>query len=417
MERLLGPDLNSRLAYVPVAGALLSAAGASAVVFANPVGPTLADIQIYNGTSIPAGPVPNSTLTVDSDSLIPRFWFPENTDIVYIEVNGGTRTPANADYDYRIDNASGFVNGPLVSTGIIAGGNINLNLSDPKSIDITPLIGYIVDYATDPLQPTITPVRTTSTLTVQLNAQAQTRVVTWWLMDSAGAVIQQAHRPTNVQRRTHLQLGATAYDTNTGTLFIDQSLPVILAQPVNQFYDLMYALGSFSVTGNKIGPNGANLTCAKTAGVLFSPSFNHFPGINDPHISSIPGQAPVTFRHVTRIAPLITAPLVTNVDVANFDNNGVLTPIGGSANSSTIIRVWAFATEAVVDQIVLQYGQTVYPSLAAAVLATGTTNFVVNPAIEGSGALIGYIVAIRTAVNLSDPAQASFLNASKFSTP
>lgn len=413
-ERLLGPDLNSRLAYQPVGGSLLTAAGMSAVVFANPTGSTLADIQIYNGTSTPAGPVPNSTLTVDSDSLIPRFWFPQNTDIVYIEVNGGTRTAANADYDFRIDNVSGFVNSPMISTGIIAGGEFNVNGLDPKSIDISPLTGYVVDYATAPFTPTITKVTTSATLTVQLDTAAQTRAVTFWLMDSAGAVTQQALPPTNTQRRTHLQLGSTFYDVASGMILEDQTTPVILSQPVNQFFDLMYALGAFNVTGNVIASNGANLTFSKTQGNIFSAAFSHSPRPNDPHISFLDAQAPVQFRHATRL-PVALGALTTVLDVANYDVGGVITPVGGGVNTSTNFRVFAIGQNTVSNQIVIQYGQQTFPSLTdAAQSALGAGTFVKNPTFGRAVALIGYISVIRSATNLSDGAQAIFTRAGKF---
>lgn len=415
-ERLIGPDLNSRLAYIPAGGALLSAAGTSAVVFANPTGATLADIQIYNGTSIPAGPVPNSTLTVDSDSLIPRFWFPVNTDIVYIEVNGGTRTPANADYDYRVDNVSGFVNSPLLTTGLIAGGMITPNAGNTRAIDISPMTGYIVDYATDPYNPTITPIRTTTTITAELDAAAQTRLVTWWLMDSSGNLVQQANRPTPTQRRTHIQIGPSVFDPVSGVVFFQQSLPVILPQIVNQFVDLSYSLGAFNVTGNVLSPNGANLTFDKSVGTLFSLGFNHNPDPNDPHLFTIPARSPTQHHRATRNA-ITPITLQTVLDVANYDLNGVITPVGGGANESTNFRVFGFSSTTESDQIVVQYGQNVYGDLATAAANIRTGSYVVNPDFASFGALLGWISVIRTATDLSNPAQAIFTRAGKFDQP
>lgn len=415
-ERLLGPDLNSRLAYVPAGGSLLSAAGMSAVVFANSTGSTLADIQIYNGTSTPAGPVPNSTLTVDSDSLIPRFWFPENTDTVYIEVNGGTRTAANADYDFRIGAVGGDVNSPLISTGMLHGGEFSINASNPKALDIAPFHGYIVDYFTNPGSPTITPLIRDIPTTVVLDAAAQTRTVTFWLMDVSGNVIQQATPPTNTQRRTHLQLGSTAYDTVSGAIFSAHDTPVILPQPMNQFYDLAYSLGAFSITGNVIGSNGANLTISKTLGNIFSVAFNRTPVARDPHVSVLAAQAPVTFRHYTRVIGSAGA-VTTTLDVGNYDLNGVITPVGGGVNTATNFRVLGVGQDTIADQIVVQYGQNTYSSLANAQSALRAGTYVLNPVFGRAVALLGYISVIRTATDLSNPAQAVFTKASKFDIP
>lgn len=415
-ERLLGPNLDGRLAYNPRGGVLLSAAGASAVVYANATGDVLADIRTYDGTSTPGTPIANSTLIIDGDSFIPLFWYPINTDTVYVEVNGGTRTAITANLDARIDVVSGLVNAPMISTGIVAGGELTANALNPKAIDIAPFKGYIVDYITDQFAPSVTPITTSSTITVELDATAQTRTITFWLMDALGNIIQQDSPPTNTQRRTHLQLGSSGYGVVTGAVFFAQSTPTILFQPVNQLYDLMYALGAFSVTGNLVGSNGANLTLSKTIGTVFSTAFSHELVPSDPHITMLAAQAPVTFTHRTRLTSF-TSPLTTVLDVSNYDNNGVLTPVGGGALSSTNFRVFATGSSAEQLQIVVQYGQAVYSSLANAVANIRAGSFIVNPVLSRATALIGYVSVTRTATNLSDPTQAVFTKASRFDTP
>jgi parallel beta-helix repeat protein len=103
MARLLGPDANGRFVYVAAAGTLRSAVGLTATVYAASTGSTLADIASYDGTATPGATISGSTLTVDTDSLLPRFWFPDGADTVYISANGGTRVAVNADYDARLD--------------------------------------------------------------------------------------------------------------------------------------------------------------------------------------------------------------------------------------------------------------------------------------------------------------------------
>lgn len=416
-ERLLGPDLNSRLAYLPSGGALLSAVGLPVVIYANPSGNTLADILTYNGTPTPGAPIINSTLTVDSDSLIPQFWFPENTDTVYIEVNGGTRTPANADYDFRVDNVSGYVNAPLVSTGLLAGGNLSPNPSNPRAVDIAPYVAYIVDYSTNSFSPTVTRLSSTTTQTVVLDAAAQTRVVTWWSINANGTFHQSADRPSDTDRRQRVQLGPTLFDPIVGNVFLTKTVPIRLFQVVNQLYDLMYALGGFSVSGNVIGTNGATLSISKTVGTAFSPSASHESNSTDPHIIALPHVAPLTFRHATRVPDSYTT-VRTTIDVANYDLNGVVTPIGGGVNTSSLFRVWYVPLVDPSFQYIIQYGQTTYSSLSAAVAAIGHTTFAPNSQLIGTAVLLGHIAAIRTATNLTDPTQASIIPASsKFQRP
>lgn len=305
-----------------------------------------------------------------------------------------------------------------LSTGVSSGGRISINAGNNKAIDITPLVGYVVsNNQTGPQSPTISRVDYPGA-TVVLDAAAQTRPLTWWVMDSNQVITQLPDKPPNSQRRTHLVLGATFYDTVAGSLITAQSLPVILPQPSNQVVDLMDGLGPFSMSGNLISPNGANLMINKSSGVFFSRSFNRFSGASlteDPHVTSSAALTPATLRRTIRTS-ISTPPLVATVDPANYDLNGVLTPVGGGTNSSTVQRVFMFANISPVSSIIVQYGQTTYTSLSNAIASIGNTSYVAAP-FTVNATFLGHIAMIRTATNLSDPVQASFIPAGKFGTP
>lgn len=304
-----------------------------------------------------------------------------------------------------------------LSTGVASGGELNANPVDPQALDISALDGYIVDYlAGTQDQPVITRVKTADQ-TVSLDAASLLRSVTWWLMDASGTVIQQGSKPTNEQRRTHLALGVTTFFS--GQLVVVQTLPVILPQQANQLADLMDGLGPFNMTGNQVTPNGVNLMIDQASGTMFARAFSHFVSgtlTDNPHVVTTPAHSPAQYRYITATGTVFGA-LRNTIDVANFDNAGVITPIGGGANTSSIHRLWLFGTGVASTQLAFQYGQTTYSSLSAAVNAIGQSGHVVNPLIVGNGALIAYIVATRTATNLSDPAQAMIVVASKFAAP
>ena len=300
-----------------------------------------------------------------------------------------------------------------LDTGIISGGEISANISNPLSLDIGATVGYVADYTTTPGTPILTRV-STSPQTVALTNT--TRAITWWMINSSGTVVQQASRPTNTQRRQNLQLGVTVQ--NGVQIFIDQSLPVVMPNVANQLYDLMYSLGSFNISGNKISPAGTNLQIAQTAGSVFAVGFNHFAGstlTNDPHVSPTQNQNPAQFRYITQTA-INPGALVNTIDVDNYDNGGTITAIPGGSNSSTIHRIYLFPSNATADQLVIQYGQTVYSSLANATAAVGINpNYIRNPNIP-DGILLAYVVAVKNATNLADPAQATVLMAQRFAT-
>lgn len=307
-----------------------------------------------------------------------------------------------------------------LSTGISSGGNMDPNVGNPQAIDIAALVGYVVDNTSvTPGAPSLIRVDAPAQ-TVALDAGGLARPITWWLMDSAGNVIQQAARPDGTQRRTHLLLGATVFESGSAQIIEVQSLPVILPQQANQIVDLMDALGPFSLSGNRISNAGANRSFNKTSGLLFARAFNHFVGsvlTDNPHISASPAQTPCQFRRVTQnITSFPAGGIVTTIDPANYDVGGVVTPVGGGVNTSTIQRVYLFATNIPPNQILVQYGQQQYGSLSAAIAGIGAGNFVPAP-VNADGALIGYIAVIRSATNLSDPTQAAFVIAGKFATP
>ena len=335
------------------------------------------------------------------------------TGASFLPLSGGTMTGPLALSAGGVDVDVQQAIGTTVSTGVISGGQLAANAVDPEAVDIAATVGYIVDVVTAPTAPVVTRV-TTAAQTVSLDAGSLARTVTWWLMDSAGTVIQQGSTPTNSQRRTHLVLGVTTFAG--GAVVVVESLPVILSQPANQLSDLMSALGPFNISGNQITPNGANLMINQAAGTLFARAFSHAVNPANPHVVDTPGQSPAQFRYITATGTTF-GPLRTTVDVANVDSGGVITPIGGGSGTASVHRLWLFGTGVASTQLAVQYGQGTYSSLTDAVNAIGQSGHTVNPLILGNGALIAYIAATRSATNLSDSAQARIVSAGKFAAP
>ncbi|AVP41470.1 hypothetical protein SEA_WENTWORTH_31 [Streptomyces phage Wentworth] len=298
-----------------------------------------------------------------------------------------------------------------LSTGIILGGELNVNAGDDTMVDIGDTYGVIVDYVTTPTTPTVTKV-TFAADTITITDLVEP--ITWLLINSAGSVIQQTTRPTNTQRRTHLVLGGVLIAG--GGIVQDQSIPNYPPQALNQLYDLMDALGPFNVTGNLLQPAGANLQLAKTVGTVFNRGFNHFAGgtlTADPHISATAAQNPVSMRYVTQTPDTPVAP-VTVVDPTMYDVAGTITAVPGGSAVSTIQRVYITPLNDVTQQVVIQYGQTAYASLEAAIAAIGNQTFVKNPSLADA-TLLGYVVAKKSATNLSVAADARVIQAARLS--
>lgn len=346
--------------------------------------------------------VGNATLSTDA---------PNYGQVVHI--TGSTMTGAlGVNYsNFNFDNAE--TTGASVSTGVISGGVMTVG-TVPTTVNITAMTGYYVNHGT----PGATVVKTVS-LPAQtgIPLASTARVVTWWMVDPNGNIIQQGTQPTATERRGNIQLGITAYSSAANAIFNIQTTPVINRQPINQLYDFFYSLGPFSITGNKVVPNGANLSWNKTTGTLFSPGFNYDTSTTNPHMVSSPAVTAAAFRYATQLSGSQSLTQRTTLDVANYDVGGVITPIPGGTNVCTIHRVFQFATNLVSEQFAIQYGQATYSNLANAQAAITTDPFVLCPDFQGIAILIANIIVIKTATDLSDTAQAIFVPATRFSLP
>lgn len=297
-----------------------------------------------------------------------------------------------------------------VSTGVIYGGQ--MTGVGTSTVTFAAMTGYVVDYVTDPANPTVQLVNMPATVHPLAGAEL-TRTVNWWVCDAAGVVTAQPFRPTDAERRTSIQLGVTGSTIGPGVLFNVQTTPVVLQQPAEQFADLLYGLGPFSKTGNMMSANGPNLTVNKSAGEVFAASFGYPTAPAAPNHVVSPAETPMTFRYSTRLSGS-QGPLTTLFDPSNYDVGGVITPVPGGASTSTITRVYLFGTGIAGAQLALQYGQNTFASLTIALDNVGAGSFVENPDYFGIGILIGYIVSVKSATALNNAAQAVFVRAGKF---
>lgn len=306
--------------------------------------------------------------------------------------------------------------GLLANTGVLSGGQMSVHAGNPLAFDLAKTYAYTADY-TNPLSPNVVPV-TIPAQTVVLSGASLTRQLNWWVSDSSGTISSMPQRPTEAQRRTLIQLGATFSSTPTSAINVIQTIPELINQTPNQLYDLMNALGMFSVSGNQVSANGANLSFNKSVGEIFAAGFNYATSASDPHTLVNPAETPVTFRRCTQLTSSFGA-FVNSIDVLNYDVGGVITPIPNPTSSATIHRVWLTGTGQTQTQVVVQYGQTVYANLAAAQAVLGSTNFVLNPDLGGGSnvTLLAWIVAQKNCLSLQDTTTSAIVLAHKFANP
>ena len=346
-------------------------------------------------------PLPNPTRTSATGVL--TFWAEAGEHWVFIR-NQAFQVPVGLSQE-QAD----------LSTGTANGGNISVNLTNPKALDIEPLVGYVVNQPLSGATPSLVMVKSPQR-TEALTPASEGRILTWWLMDALGVVSQQGTFPTPSQIRFNLVLGMTAYDGGSGSIVFHQNIPITLNQPIAASAVLMDSLGPFSISGNSVDPLAGTMSFAKTAGTIFARGFNFVNNTNEPNIANSPGQNPAQFAYITQNA-FSTGPLVTSVDAGQYDVGGVVTPVP-APNLWTIQRVWCLPVDDAIQlQIRVQYGQNTYASQAEAINAIGNTDFVPQYDSSTFGCLLAHIVVRADATDLNDPTQADVQRAGKFSAP
>lgn len=348
-------------------------------------------------------PLPNP---VNTDAFgVLTFWAEEAEYWIYID-SRSFRVNVGESQSLDVFEIASFA----VSTGMVSGGTM---APAGTSVSFGETVGYVVDYTTDAFRPTITRVHKTAQA-VPLDGPALARTLTYWLLDANGAFVQQALIPDIVQRRTHIVLGYSIFFA--GVVAYTNAVPQYLPQPYNNFADLVDTLGPYVINGGVMSPNGVNLRFNLTALTMFSRSYAADTNPNNPNVASLAAHTPAQWRYAISTQTVFPPATVTLVDPANYESGGVLIPVPGGANTSTIQRVFVFAQDNAPDQLAIQYGQRTYASLSAAVAGVGVEPYTVNPLIVG--ALIGWICVIKSATDLSNAAQATFVPATaKFARP
>lgn len=392
----------------------------------SPFGNSLNGVPLTNVTATAA-----PTVSDDNTQGYSRgsYWINTTTDIWYVATDVTTGAAVwnqllpvtNTATAGRVQVANGATSttwaitpGLYSGTGLISGAV--MTQASSTSFSITAGKAVIVDYTTDPTNPTAAMV-TINAQTITLNGTELARAENWWVADASGTITSQATRPQHAQRRTAVQLGVTQQVSNVVTDVT--SSPIYTPQANTQFYDLLYELGPFNApesTSNTVSANGANLSVNKAVGQLYVPASGYGAGPNEQHYVPNPAETPGAFYKILRNTTTLPS-TVTLLNPTVYDSNGVLTAVGGGTGSSTIQRVFLVPTGIAGDQLVVQYGQTVYSSLTNAVNAIGVGTFVVNPLLDGVSTLLAWIVMTRVCTSLQDTANATIVKAQRFALP
>lgn len=272
------------------------------------------------------------------------------------------------------------------------------------TINIGAATGYIVDNETNPASPFATSVNYTGQTGVTVTTRL-TGTESFVMLTTGNTITFQNTFPTSAERKAKIWLGKVSHPNSNITLVVNE--PDYITSPmglVRDFYQKInyindgvypYANGAnlnINITGGRVGGNGINFVNSRT---------------NPNELTVLPGVAQsVIYR--TQTGGTTTG--VTVIAPGFYDNAGVITAVGGGANSSTLQYVFLIPGQG----YIIQYGQNVYNSLTDAITAVGREAFNLYPNLVNNSILIGVIALNKAATNLNNTSQAQFFKADKF---
>jgi hypothetical protein len=327
------------------------------------------------------------------------------TGKIYVTINNEDSNLSLTDIERNILEGNVISSGVYEYTGMTQGTGQTINVAYAR--------GWVVKntylYST---LPDVTNVYYTGGTNIPLT-YLNSADATYILINSGSTLVQQTTFPTPQQRRENIFIGKVVHPNRSTITSINQTVDFDVS-PMAAIRDLWTPLKLIN-QGIIVSANGANLSINTSAGTLWGNGIGWITNQQNPDSVSISGTSPTTFQYRSRLGPITggTAPYTGNttfIDPANYDNNGVISSVGGGSNSSTNQRVYLFPT----GLVRIQYGQQVYGNLAAAVAGSQTEQFVEYGNNRDNGILIGILSVNKNATNLSNTGQAVFNFVSKF---
>jgi len=289
------------------------------------------------------------------------------------------------------------------STGVFEFSGLSITAPSATTFNVSPVKAWIVDNTTNPVNPNVLFVNYSGGTNI-LATNVTTATETYILLTSAATITQQTTFPTAQQRRENIYLGKFGHGTRQ-YLINAFSEPDYVMSPISQLRDMFVPIRLIN-NGVIPSPNNANLTFNTSSGILYGLGINYINNVLNPNTLSVSGQSPTTFQYRTQTGG--TATNRTTIDPENWDNNGVVTPIGGT--KATNQRIYLLQN----GQIRVQYGQREYSNIANAIAAVQSEPFITFPNFVDNGILIGVLSVLSSANVLNDTSKAQFFIVSKF---
>lgn len=305
----------------------------------------------------------------------------------------------------------------LQQTGVIDGWQISINGSDPSQIDLTAGNGQVVNTYTDKLNTTVTPVSTGALIGIDM-LNIATKVVTFFAIDSIGAVHKKNTSFTAEEKRNWMVVGVVGHTNHTTVTTFGTRTKACVWQTGQTISDVAQIIGIKNVLGgNDYSGVTGTLQLQKTPGLMFAQGSSGTDNKTSNYRSQGtpfggPSQTVPNFLYVYEDAGgnLIAAG-ATQINPNSYIKNGVLTAAPVGQYVSQTIGILANGLT------IIGYGTDYYSSSNVALNSILGADKIDNPVIENM-IRRNYITVAQGATNLDnaiftdydDPDLPSFIN-------
>jgi hypothetical protein len=310
---------------------------------------------------------------------------------------------SNEDSNLSLTNIErNILEGNAISTGVFSFSGITL--ASTSTFNVGAADAWIVDNTTNPLSPDVMYVRYSGQTNIP-SLYYSSATETYLLITSAGTLTQQTTFPTPQQRRQSIYLGKMGHGNRTNLINAFNE-PDVDVSPISQLRDMFTPI---KLINDGVYPSPyTGLTFNTSSGTLWGLGIGFVTNQLNPSSFSVSANSPTTFQYRTQTGG--TASNRIAVDPANYDLNGVITPIGTPTKQATNQRIYLLQN----GQFRMQYGQQIYTDLTTAIAAVSNETFTTFSNFRNNAILIAVLSIRSDASLLSDIAQAKITFSSKF---
>jgi hypothetical protein len=352
---------------------------------------------------------------------------PSNQTASYIYTSGST----NDMYFTQYQPGSNFNNTTrlrwlegMLTTGLLHGGVLS-TVTGSTTFSITSGSGLILSYnastGSDPY-PTVNFISWPTTVSQSLT-YITSSLITYIGINPTGGIIQQTSPFTISTDSDYITIGRVLHQSGSVTNGV--STQPIVSYGTNHWQDdFTRAFGPLKVSGHILAASGSTLGITKTAGDSYVIGRNYTNNPNNPNNISSATDPAVTVSKIyrayvsgstLRLDTGVNNAGYTTINPAQYNNNGTLASVG--ASQASIQRVYWYPNT-VSRAFTVYYGSDVYSdppggtnALDVAQQNIASENFVEGENTAGAAILVGYILALGSATDLSNAAQARFIQA------